>query len=156
MSGSTNDTLYQNTVSASTVISQGNSSNGDGKASSSQTTASAENEATGFYQKLAAMTNYRHSMNTMFKIESEKLSDQDIAKVLTDYQKSGPSKLARLKSFPAELSLELSIRKSDEINDFLSCELLPASDFVSDTSDKARELLDFPQKQIFRVHTFYR
>lgn len=156
LSGSTNDTLYQNTVSASTVISQGDSSNGDAKTPSSQTTTSAENEPMGFYQKLAAMTTYRHSTSTMFKIESEKLSDHDIAKILVDYQKSGPSRLTRLKSFPVELSLEMSIRKADEINDFLSAELLPASDFVSDTSDKARELLVFPQRQTFRVHSFYR
>jgi hypothetical protein len=93
----------------------------------------------------------------MFKSESEKLSDNDICKVLIEYQKSGTSRLTRLKTFPVELSLEMSIRKSDEINDFLSTELLPAADFVADTADnKAREVLVFPQKQIFRVHTFYR
>ncbi|KAI6183994.1 putative Dock-9 [Aphelenchoides bicaudatus] len=157
LSGSTNDTLYQNTVSASTVISQGDSSNGDGKGASSQTTTSAENEPLGFYQKLTTMPNHRHSISSMFKIESEKLSDHDIAKVLADYQKSGSSRLARLKSFPVELNLEMSIRKSDAINDYLSSELLPASDFIAeDTADKARELLTFPQKQTFRVHSFYR
>ena len=92
----------------------------------------------------------------MYKIESEKQSDSDICKVLIDYQKNGTSKLTRLKSFPIELSLEMSVRKSDEINDFLSTELLPAADFVTDTNDKAREVLVFPQKQIFHVHSFYR
>lgn len=141
---------------SSTVISQGDSSNGDAK-QSSQTNISVESEHLGFYRKLASMTSYRHNLIMMFKNESEKLSDADICKILTEYQKSGPSKLARLKNFPVELSLEMSVKKSDEINDFLSTELLPDADFVSDTKDKAREVLVFPpQKQNFHVHSFYR
>lgn len=145
LSGSTNDTLYQ-----ATVVSQGDSSSGK-----THTNPCPENDPLSFCQRLSAMTSYRHFINAMIKCESERLSDEDIAKILAEYQKSGSSRL-RLKSYPVELSLELSIRKSDEIHDFLSTELLLASDFVADTSDKAREVLVFPHKKTFHVHSFYR
>ncbi|VDK39752.1 unnamed protein product [Gongylonema pulchrum] len=47
------------------------------------------------------------NLNSFFRQESERLSDEDLCKMLMDCRK-GSSKLARLKTFPVTFKLELS------------------------------------------------
>uniref|UniRef100_A0A158Q851 Dedicator of cytokinesis protein 6 n=1 Tax=Elaeophora elaphi TaxID=1147741 RepID=A0A158Q851_9BILA len=47
------------------------------------------------------------SLNSFFRQEAERLTDEDLCKMLSDYRKGG-SKLAKLKTFPISFKMELS------------------------------------------------
>uniref|UniRef100_A0A9J2PJV5 Dedicator of cytokinesis protein 7 n=1 Tax=Ascaris lumbricoides TaxID=6252 RepID=A0A9J2PJV5_ASCLU len=89
--------------------------------------------------------------------ESERLSDDDLCKMLIESRKGG-SKLARLKTFPAKFKLEISGNGIEECPmRWLTPELLRVHPYVpGNSSDIVKEIAEFPTKGVYAVNACYR
>lgn len=54
-------------------------------------------------------------LNHFFKHDSEKFGDEEILRALAEARKTGSSRFSRMKTFPGELSLELSGAVADDL-----------------------------------------
>ncbi|XP_053148937.1 dedicator of cytokinesis protein 8 isoform X2 [Hemicordylus capensis] len=94
------------------------------------------------------------TVNTFFKQEGDRLSDEDLFKFLADYKRSS-SLQRRVKSIPGLLKLEIS-PSSEALTCCLSPELLQVKPFPENRSRPHKEILEFPVREVYVTHTVYR
>ncbi|XP_019373203.1 PREDICTED: dedicator of cytokinesis protein 8 isoform X1 [Gavialis gangeticus] len=94
------------------------------------------------------------TINTFFKQEGDRLSDEDLFKFLADYKRSS-SLQRRVKSIPGLLKLEIS-PASEVLNCCLTPELLPVKPFPENRNRPQKEILEFPIREVYVPHTIYR
>ncbi|XP_028910927.1 dedicator of cytokinesis protein 8 isoform X3 [Ornithorhynchus anatinus] len=94
------------------------------------------------------------TVNTFFKQEGDRLSDEDLFKFLADYKRSS-SLQRRVKSIPGSLKLEIS-PAPEVLSSCLTPELLPVKAFSENRSRPHREILEFPIREVYVPHTVYR
>ncbi|XP_075683845.1 dedicator of cytokinesis protein 8 isoform X2 [Rhinoderma darwinii] len=92
------------------------------------------------------------TQTTFFKQEGDKLSDEDLFKHLSDYKRSLQK---RAKCIPGLLKLEIS-PVYDGLSSCLTPELLPVKPFPEGRVRLIKEILEFPIKEVYVPHTFYR
>ncbi|XP_066460304.1 dedicator of cytokinesis protein 8 isoform X3 [Eleutherodactylus coqui] len=92
------------------------------------------------------------TQNTFIKQEGDKLSDEDLFKYLADYKRSLQK---RAKCIPGLLKLEIS-PVYDGVSGCLTPELLPVKPFPEGRARLIKEVLEFPVKEVYVPHTFYR
>ncbi|CAG9532753.1 unnamed protein product [Cercopithifilaria johnstoni] len=81
------------------------------------------------------------NINSFFRQEAERLTDEDLCKMLADCRKGG-SKLAKLKTFPITFKMELSGGCGESL--------------MSNPMDIVKEIVEFPSKGIYAVNATYR
>uniref|UniRef100_F6RV63 Dedicator of cytokinesis 8 n=1 Tax=Callithrix jacchus TaxID=9483 RepID=F6RV63_CALJA len=94
------------------------------------------------------------SVNSFFKQEGDRLSDEDLFKFLADYKRSS-SLQRRVKSIPGLLRLEVSTAP-EIINCCLTPEMLPVRPFPENRTRPHKEILEFPIREVYVPHTVYR
>nr|XP_033780870.1 dedicator of cytokinesis protein 8 isoform X2 [Geotrypetes seraphini] len=109
------------------------------------------------YEEGCTLSNFKPttiSVNSFFKQEGDRLSDEDLFKFLADYKRSS-SLQRRVKSIPGLLKLEVS-----PVFEGLSCcltpEVLPVKPFPELRSRPTKEILEFPTREVYVPHTIYR
>ncbi|KAH0628292.1 hypothetical protein JD844_009217 [Phrynosoma platyrhinos] len=108
-------------------------------------------------EDIPGMPNFKATtltVNTFFKQEGDKLSDEDLFKFLADSKRSS-SLQRRVKSIPGLLKLEIS-PASDTLTCCLSPELLQVKPFPENRSRPHKEILEFPVREVYVPHTVYR
>uniref|UniRef100_G3T5Z7 Dedicator of cytokinesis 8 n=1 Tax=Loxodonta africana TaxID=9785 RepID=G3T5Z7_LOXAF len=94
------------------------------------------------------------NVNSFFKQEGDRLSDEDLFKFLADYKRSS-SLQRRVKSIPGSLKLEIS-PAPETLNCCLTPEILPVRPFSENRSRPLKEILEFPTREVYVPHTVYR
>ncbi|KAM4824460.1 LOW QUALITY PROTEIN: dedicator of cytokinesis protein 8-like [Urocitellus parryii] len=94
------------------------------------------------------------TINSFFKQEGDRLSDEDLFKFLADYKRSS-SLQRRVKSIPGLLKLEIS-PAPEIINCCLTPEMLPVKPFPENGTRPHKEILEFPIREVYVPHTMYR
>lgn len=92
------------------------------------------------------------TQTTFFKQEGDKLSDEDLFKHLADYKRSLQK---RAKCIPGLLKLDIS-PVYDGLSGCLTPQLLPVKPFPEGRARLNKEILEFPIKEVYVPHTFYR
>ncbi|KAM5183160.1 dedicator of cytokinesis protein 8 isoform 3-T4 [Callospermophilus lateralis] len=110
---------------------------------------SLEENGVGSNFKTTSMT-----INSFFKQEGDRLSDEDLFKFLADYKRSS-SLQRRVKSIPGLLKLEIS-PAPEIINCCLTPEMLPVKPFPENRTRPHKEILEFPIREVYVPHTMYR
>uniref|UniRef100_A0A452V2K0 Dedicator of cytokinesis 8 n=1 Tax=Ursus maritimus TaxID=29073 RepID=A0A452V2K0_URSMA len=110
---------------------------------------SLEENGVGSNYKTTTMT-----VNSFFKQEGDRLSDEDLFKFLADYKRSS-SLQRRVKSIPGLLRLEIS-PAPEIINCSLTPEMLPVKPFPENRTRPHKEILEFPIREVYVPHTVYR
>ncbi|VDM56495.1 unnamed protein product, partial [Angiostrongylus costaricensis] len=88
------------------------------------------------------------NLNSFFRQEAERLSDEDLYKLLADARRPG-GKLSRLKTFTADLSIQLSGGTAEELLMRLSPEMLRVAPFnVGPGSELTKDIQEFPAKDL--------
>ncbi|XP_027695364.1 dedicator of cytokinesis protein 8 isoform X1 [Vombatus ursinus] len=95
------------------------------------------------------------TINSFFKQEGDRLSDEDLLKFLADYKRSS-SLQRRVKSIPGLLRLEISPAPEVLNCCCLTPELLPVKPFPENRTRPHKEILEFPIKEVYVPHTVYR
>ncbi|XP_034956195.2 dedicator of cytokinesis protein 8 isoform X2 [Zootoca vivipara] len=103
---------------------------------------------------LPTFKNTTLTLNTFFKQEGDRLTDEDLFKFLADYKRSS-SLQRRVKSIPGLLKLEIS-PVSEALSCCLSPELLLVKPFPENRSRPHKEILEFPVREVYVPHTVYR
>uniref|UniRef100_A0A8C5LM28 Dedicator of cytokinesis 8 n=1 Tax=Leptobrachium leishanense TaxID=445787 RepID=A0A8C5LM28_9ANUR len=93
------------------------------------------------------------AVNSFFKQEGDRLSDEDLFKHLADYKRSALQR--RLKSISGVLKLDIS-PVCDGLSGCLTPELLPVKPFPESRIRPTKEILEFPVKEVYVPHTTYR
>ncbi|KAM8960557.1 dedicator of cytokinesis protein 8 [Pelodytes ibericus] len=93
------------------------------------------------------------SVNSFFKQEGDRLSDEDLFKHLADYKRSALQR--RMKSISGVLKLEIS-PVGDGLSSCLTPEMLPIKPFPEGRTRPIKEILEFPVKEVYVPHTTYR
>ncbi|RMC16389.1 hypothetical protein DUI87_06716 [Hirundo rustica rustica] len=102
-------------------------------------------------------SNFKQSsltLNTFFKQEGDRLSDEDLFKFLADFKRSS-SLQRRIKTLPGTLKLEIS-PAPENIGYCLTPELLPVKPFSENRNRPHKEILEFPTREVYVPHTIYR
>uniref|UniRef100_A0ABM5FS84 Dedicator of cytokinesis protein 8 isoform X2 n=1 Tax=Pogona vitticeps TaxID=103695 RepID=A0ABM5FS84_9SAUR len=94
------------------------------------------------------------TLNTFFKQEGDRLSDEDLLKFLADFKRSS-SLQRRVKPIPGLLKLEIS-PAPEGLSCCLSPELLQVKPFPENRSRPHKEILEFPVREVYVPHTVYR
>eukprot|EP00062_Callorhinchus_milii_P008194 gi/632950629/ref/XP_007890827.1/ PREDICTED: dedicator of cytokinesis protein 8 isoform X3 [Callorhinchus milii] len=95
-----------------------------------------------------------YTVNTFYKQEGEKLSDEDLLKFLAELKRSSAS-LRRLRLISGQVKLEIS--PAPENPTFcLTPELLPVNQQPENRSRVIKEILEFPSREVYVPHTSYR
>uniref|UniRef100_A0A8C0ZYW0 Dedicator of cytokinesis protein 8 n=1 Tax=Castor canadensis TaxID=51338 RepID=A0A8C0ZYW0_CASCN len=93
------------------------------------------------------------NINSFFKQEGDRLSDEDLFKFLADYKRSS-SLQRRVKSIPGSLRLEISA--APEVTSCcLTPEMLPVRPFPENRTRPLKEILEFPIREVYVPHTVY-
>ncbi|XP_056378742.1 dedicator of cytokinesis protein 8 isoform X2 [Hyla sarda] len=92
------------------------------------------------------------TQTTFFKQEGDRLSDEDLFKQLVDHKRSLQK---RAKCIPGLLKLEIS-PVYEGLSGCLTPELLPVKPFPEGRARLSKEILEFPVKEVYVPHTFYR
>ncbi|CAF3642968.1 unnamed protein product [Adineta steineri] len=96
------------------------------------------------------------TLKGVYKQESERLSDEDIFKFLTDFRKP-PTLAKKPKTIPAYIRFEFNqIHPGDTVDCCLDPQLNRLKPYTDDTKRPIKELLEFPPREINLPHTFYR
>ncbi|KIH47291.1 hypothetical protein ANCDUO_22651 [Ancylostoma duodenale] len=93
------------------------------------------------------------NLNSFFRQEADRLSDDDLFKLLADARKPG-GKLSRLKTFTADLALQLSGGTGEELLMRLSPEMLRVAPFSG--GELTKDIQEFPAKGLYMANTSYR
>ncbi|KAM4809260.1 dedicator of cytokinesis protein 8 [Rhinophrynus dorsalis] len=93
------------------------------------------------------------TVNTFFKQEGDRLSDEDLFKHLADYRRSSLQR--RIKCIPGVLKLEVS-PASEGLSCCLTPDMLPVKPFPEGRTRPIKEVLEFPIKEVYVPHTIYR
>lgn len=94
------------------------------------------------------------TINSFFKQEGDRLSDEDLFKFLADYKRSS-SLQRRVKSIPGLLRLEIALAP-ETISCCLTPEMLPVRPFPENRGRPHKEILEFPIREVYVPHTVYR
>ncbi|NXU04743.1 DOCK8 protein, partial [Buphagus erythrorhynchus] len=94
------------------------------------------------------------SLNSFFKQEGDRLSDEDLFKFLADFKRSS-SLQRRIKTLPGTLKVEIS-PAPENIGYCLTPELLPLKPFSENRNCPHKEILEFPIREVYVPHTIYR
>uniref|UniRef100_A0A8C9MLF3 Dedicator of cytokinesis 8 n=1 Tax=Serinus canaria TaxID=9135 RepID=A0A8C9MLF3_SERCA len=94
------------------------------------------------------------TLNTFFKQEGDRLSDEDLFKFLADFKRSS-SLQRRIKTLPGTLKVEIS-PAPENIGYCLTPELLPVKPFSENRNRPLKEILEFPVREVYVPHTIYR
>uniref|UniRef100_A0A663FIQ5 Dedicator of cytokinesis 8 n=1 Tax=Aquila chrysaetos chrysaetos TaxID=223781 RepID=A0A663FIQ5_AQUCH len=94
------------------------------------------------------------TLNTFFKQEGDRLSDEDLFKFLADFKRSS-SLQRRIKTLPGTLKLEIS-PAPENLGYCLTPELLPVKPFPENRNRPHKEILEFPIREVYVPHTIYR
>uniref|UniRef100_A0A8C3JT96 Dedicator of cytokinesis 8 n=1 Tax=Calidris pygmaea TaxID=425635 RepID=A0A8C3JT96_9CHAR len=94
------------------------------------------------------------TLNTFFKQEGDRLSDEDLFKFLADFKRSS-SLQRRVKTLPGTLKLEIS-PAPENLGYCLTPELLPVKPFPENRNRPHKEILEFPIREVYVPHTIYR
>ncbi|XP_054034501.1 dedicator of cytokinesis protein 8 [Dryobates pubescens] len=94
------------------------------------------------------------TINTFFKQEGDRLSDEDLFKFLADFKRSS-SLQRRIKTLPGTLKVEIS-PAPENLGYCLTPELLPVKPFPENRNRPHKEILEFPIKEVYVPHTIYR
>uniref|UniRef100_A0A0K0CXK9 C2 DOCK-type domain-containing protein n=1 Tax=Angiostrongylus cantonensis TaxID=6313 RepID=A0A0K0CXK9_ANGCA len=96
------------------------------------------------------------NFNSFFRQEAERLSDEDLYKLLADARRPG-GKLSRLKTFTADLCIQLSGGTTEELLMRLSPEMLRVAPFtVGPSAELTKDIQEFPAKGFYMANTSYR
>ncbi|NWI11369.1 DOCK8 protein, partial [Crypturellus soui] len=114
---------------------------------SERSLSSEDNPASNF--KTVSLT-----LNTFFKQEGDRLSDEDLFKFLADFKRSS-SLQRRIKTLPGTLKVEIS-PAPESLGYCLTPELLPVKPFPENRNRPHKEILEFPVKEVYVPHTTYR
>ncbi|KJH41274.1 dedicator of cytokinesis [Dictyocaulus viviparus] len=96
------------------------------------------------------------NFNSFYRQEADRLSDEDLYKLLGDARRPS-GKLSRLKTFNANLSIQLSGGTADELQMRLSPEMLRVAPFtVGSDAELTKDIQEFPAKGFYMAHTSYR
>ncbi|UJR34198.1 hypothetical protein I4U23_021604 [Adineta vaga] len=96
------------------------------------------------------------TLKGVYKQESERLSDEDIFKFLTDFRKP-PTLAKKPKTIPAFIRFEFNqIHPGDTVDCCLDPQLNRLKPYTDDTKRPIKELLEFPPREIYLPHTSYR
>uniref|UniRef100_A0A8D2Q3G0 Dedicator of cytokinesis 8 n=1 Tax=Varanus komodoensis TaxID=61221 RepID=A0A8D2Q3G0_VARKO len=114
-----------------------------------------------YSEDVPGMPNFKTTtltVNTFFKQEGDRLSDEDLFKFLADCKRTS-SLQRRVKSIPGItnrlLKLEIS-PASEAISCCLNPELLQVKPFPENRSRPHKEILEFPVREVYVPHTVYR
>uniref|UniRef100_A0A8D2L2D0 Dedicator of cytokinesis 8 n=1 Tax=Varanus komodoensis TaxID=61221 RepID=A0A8D2L2D0_VARKO len=110
-----------------------------------------------YSEDVPGMPNFKTTtltVNTFFKQEGDRLSDEDLFKFLADCKRTS-SLQRRVKSIPGLLKLEIS-PASEAISCCLNPELLQVKPFPENRSRPHKEILEFPVREVYVPHTVYR
>ena len=96
-------------------------------------------------------------LNSFFRHEEERLSDDDMFRVINDMKLRGgaTSSKLKLKAFPCSFHIELS-SCPPEMPHCVTPELYRLHPFSDDFAVPTKELLEFPQKPLYQPHATYR
>ncbi|XP_071435974.1 dedicator of cytokinesis protein 8 isoform X2 [Pithys albifrons albifrons] len=94
------------------------------------------------------------TLNTFFKQEGDRLSDEDLFKFLADFKRSS-SLQRRIKTLPGTLKLDIS-PAPENLSYCLTPELLPVNPFPENRNRPHKEILEFPIREVYVPHTTYR
>uniref|UniRef100_A0A8C7YTZ1 Dedicator of cytokinesis 8 n=1 Tax=Oryzias sinensis TaxID=183150 RepID=A0A8C7YTZ1_9TELE len=93
-------------------------------------------------------------INTIFKQEGDRLSDEDLLKFLSDIKKTSTPQ-RRIKTIPGVMKLDVS-----PVNDMpqgcLSPELIPLKPLAEKNIRPLKEVLEFPSNEVYVPHNIYR
>ncbi|CAF0791221.1 unnamed protein product [Rotaria sordida] len=96
------------------------------------------------------------TLKGVYKQESERLTDEDIFKFLTDFRKP-PTLAKKPKTIPAFIRFEFNqIHPGDSVDCCLDPQLNRLKPYTDDTRRPIKELLEFPPREIYLPHTSYR
>ncbi|XP_023814125.1 dedicator of cytokinesis protein 8 isoform X2 [Oryzias latipes] len=94
------------------------------------------------------------TINTIFKQEGDRLSDEDLLKFLSDIKKTSTPQ-RRIKTIPGVIKLDVS-----PVNDMpqacLSPELIPLKPLAEKNIRPLKEVLEFPSNEVYVPHNIYR
>ncbi|KAK2837136.1 hypothetical protein Q5P01_014348 [Channa striata] len=94
------------------------------------------------------------TINTIFKQEGDRLSDEDLLKVLSEIKKtSNPQR--RIKTIPGYIKLDMSPVHDTPIA-CLSTELIPLIPVAEKNVRPVKEVLEFPSSEVYVPHNIYR
>ncbi|XP_063106362.1 dedicator of cytokinesis protein 8 isoform X2 [Cavia porcellus] len=110
---------------------------------------SLEENGLGSNFKTTSMT-----INSFYKQEGDRLSDEDLFKFLADYKRSS-SLQRRVKAIPGVLRLEVS-PAPEVISGCLTPEMLPVIPVPENRTRPHKEILEFPIREVYVPHTVYR
>ncbi|KGL80696.1 Dedicator of cytokinesis protein 8, partial [Tinamus guttatus] len=94
------------------------------------------------------------TLNTFFKQEGDRLSDEDLFKFLADFKRSSALQ-RRVKTLPGTLKVEIS-PAPEGLGYCLTPELLPVKPFPENRNRPHKEILEFPVREVYVPHTTYR
>ncbi|NXO30638.1 DOCK8 protein, partial [Cisticola juncidis] len=94
------------------------------------------------------------AVNTFFKQEGDRLSDEDLFKFLADFKRSS-SLQRRIKTLPGTLKVEIT-PAPENTGYCLTPELLPVKPCPENRNRPHKEILEFPIREVYVPHTIYR
>ncbi|KAL5022031.1 hypothetical protein ScPMuIL_001186 [Solemya velum] len=94
------------------------------------------------------------TVSSLFKQESDKLSDEDLYKFLADLKRP-TSLLKRVKCIPCTLKLDIS-PSPEEPKYTVTPELWKVEPYPDDKKTPTKEILEFPTHEVYNPHTVYR
>uniref|UniRef100_UPI00398F3272 dedicator of cytokinesis protein 8 isoform X2 n=1 Tax=Pristiophorus japonicus TaxID=55135 RepID=UPI00398F3272 len=103
------------------------------------------------------MSNFKTAVitiNTFFKQEGDRLSDEDLLKFLAEMKRSSAS-LRRLRPISGLIKLEISPAAENPAF-CITPELLPVKPYPENRSRPIKEILEFPSREVYVPHTSYR
>uniref|UniRef100_A0A3P9MNW4 Dedicator of cytokinesis 8 n=1 Tax=Oryzias latipes TaxID=8090 RepID=A0A3P9MNW4_ORYLA len=107
-----------------------------------------------FYCHVGGFRTTAITINTIFKQEGDRLSDEDLLKFLSDIKKTSTPQ-RRIKTIPGVIKLDVS-----PVNDMpqacLSPELIPLKPLAEKNIRPLKEVLEFPSNEVYVPHNIYR
>ena len=143
----TNETL-QHTLSSATVTSQ---------TETPSKKKNLGNQTEGKVVKLENLQPVIININTFYKQDPDKLTDEEFLKILSEAKKQNSSKISKLKGIPIDFKIEISFGKFDEIPAKISPELFPINPYTREIQDPlTKDILQFQKQKDFFANFFYR
>nr|CDJ83685.1 Dedicator of cytokinesis domain containing protein [Haemonchus contortus] len=129
---------------------------GGGGGSDDATTPEGSSAGKSLETNLANLQPITLTVNSFFRQEADRLSDEDLYKLLADARRPG-GKLSRLKTFTADMALQLSGGTGEELLMRLSPEMLRVAPFSGGPgTELTKDIQEFPAKGFYQANTSYR
>ncbi|KAK6028421.1 hypothetical protein OSTOST_05532 [Ostertagia ostertagi] len=129
---------------------------GGGGGSDDATTPDGSSAGKSIELNLANLQPVTLNLNSFFRQEADRLSDEDLYKLLADARRPG-GKLSRLKTFAVDMGLQLSGGTGEELLMRLSPEMLRVAPFSGGPgTELTKDIQEFPAKGFYMANTSYR